>query len=156
MREQIAHLLELNKEPGDQPVAAAILGRCVPMHGPRLHDLAVRGSYAVRPPISGKCRACERQPRRGGDIKKYLDLFVELQRMADDSGFCEELVQPIVVLFADLTPEPRTRLIPQPHLVMFEVLSLVVACPGVGLVVSSPVGPVVGGVMVGCRWPRVV
>ena len=35
-------------------------------------------------------------------------------------------------------------LVLQPHLVMFEVLSLVVACPGVGLVASSPVGPVVG------------
>jgi hypothetical protein len=35
-------------------------------------------------------------------------------------------------------------LVLQPHLVMFEVLSLVVACSGVGLVASSPVGPVVG------------
>ena len=35
-------------------------------------------------------------------------------------------------------------LVLQPHLVMFEVLSLVMACAGVGLVASSPVGPVVG------------
>jgi hypothetical protein len=38
----------------------------------------------------------------------------------------------------------RQCLVLQPHLVMFEVLSLVVACSGVGLVASSPVGPVVG------------
>src|SRR5918997_3018927 len=37
-----------------------------------------------------------------------------------------------------------SALVLQPHLVMCEVLALVVACPGVGLVVSSPVGPVVG------------
>jgi hypothetical protein len=40
--------------------------------------------------------------------------------------------------------ESGERLVLQPHLVMFEVLSLVVACSGVGLVASSPVGPVVG------------
>jgi hypothetical protein len=34
-------------------------------------------------------------------------------------------------------------LILQPHLVIFEVLSLVVACAGAGLVASSPAGPVV-------------
>jgi hypothetical protein len=40
--------------------------------------------------------------------------------------------------------ESGERLVLQPHLVMFEVLLLVVACSGVGLVASSPVGPVVG------------
>lgn len=40
------------------------------------------------------------------------------------------------------------HLILQPHFVMFEVLSLVVACAGAGLVASSPAGSVVGV----CSW----
>jgi hypothetical protein len=35
-------------------------------------------------------------------------------------------------------------LVLQPHLVMFDVLSLVVACAGVGLVASAPGRPVLG------------
>lgn len=41
-------------------------------------------------------------------------------------------------------PFREEGLVLQPHFVMFEVLSLVVACAGVGLVASSPVGPAVG------------
>jgi hypothetical protein len=36
------------------------------------------------------------------------------------------------------------HLVLQSHFVMFEVLSLVVACAGAGLMASSPAGPVVG------------
>jgi hypothetical protein len=46
----------------------------------------------------------------------------------------------------------KLDLVLQPHFVILEVLSLVVACAGAGLVASSPAGPVLG---VGSRVCRV-
>lgn len=96
MREQIAHLLELNKEPGINlwllPFSAGAhrgMGSAftiLQFDDPMLSDLlylenAERVSASHDEEVD----------------KKYLDLFVELQKMADDSGLFEELVQRIVV-----------------------------------------------------------
>jgi transcriptional regulator with XRE-family HTH domain len=97
MREQIAHLLELNKEPGINlwllPFSAGAhrgMGSAftiLQFEDPMLSDLLYLEN-AERVSVSHD---------EEGDIKKYLDLFVELQKMADDSGLFEELVQRIVV-----------------------------------------------------------
>jgi hypothetical protein len=73
-------------------------------------------------------------------MSEHVDTLVSLALTAANTRYGVA-----VATGADLTHAiERHGLILQPHLVMFEVLSLVVACPGVGLVVSSPVGPVVG------------
>jgi ABC-type transport system substrate-binding protein len=63
---------------------------------------------------------------------------------AADGPYADPRVREAFRLAVDREAMVKQVLVLQPHLVMFEVLSLVVACPGVGLVVSSPVGPVVG------------
>lgn len=97
MREQIAHLLELNKEQGINlwllPFSAGAhrgMGSAftiLQFEDPKLSDLLYLES------AEGVSVSHDEKT----DIKKYLDLFVDLQKMADDSGLFEELVQRIVV-----------------------------------------------------------
>lgn len=96
MREQIAHLLELSKKPGISlwllPFSAGAhrgMGRAftiLQFEDPLLSDLLYLEDV-------------ERVSASHDEEvdKKYLDIFVELQKMADDSGLFEELVQRIVI-----------------------------------------------------------
>jgi transcriptional regulator with XRE-family HTH domain len=97
MREQIAYLLELNNQPGINlwllPFSAGAhrgMGSAftiLQFEDPVLSDLLyLENAERVSVCHDEECT-----------IKRFLDLFVELQKMADNSGPFEELVQRIVV-----------------------------------------------------------
>jgi hypothetical protein len=96
MREQITHLLELNKQPGINLWLLPFSAGAHPGMGSAFTILQFED------PMLSDLLYLENAERvdssRNEEVdKKYLDLFVELQKMADDSGSFEELVQRIVV-----------------------------------------------------------
>jgi transcriptional regulator with XRE-family HTH domain len=97
MREQIAHLLELSREPGINlwllPFSAgAHRGMGSAFTILQFEDLMLSDFLYLE-----NAERVSSSHDEEADIKKYLELFVELQKMAEDSGTFEELVQRIVV-----------------------------------------------------------
>lgn len=104
MREQITHLLGLNKQPGINLWLLPFSAGAHPGMGSAFTILQFED------PMLSDLLYLENAERvdssRNEEVdKKYLDLFVELQKMADGSGSFEELVQRIVV---PLYPSPPT------------------------------------------------
>lgn len=95
MREQIAHLVELSKEPG---INLWLLPFAAGAHrGMGSAFTILQFEDPILPDLLYLENAERVSASHDEDVdKKYLDLFVELQQMADDAGPFEELVQRLV------------------------------------------------------------
>jgi transcriptional regulator with XRE-family HTH domain len=97
MREQITHLLELNNQSG---INLWLLPFSAGAHrgmGSAFTILQFEDALLSDLLYLENAERVSTSHDEEGDIKRYLDLFVELEKMAEDSGPFEELVQRIVV-----------------------------------------------------------